>query len=135
MLLLPQTTFFFKFLKITKLPLYTECKITCAPFSCGSTLDLAVFVRSRFWWQQVCDEAGAQRSLPAETTVEMCHSQRISSVTQHWIMSMGRSSWLKTASEKDRQRVRDPFATACHYIYFSIDEMSPFFIGLLGFFL
>lgn len=50
-LLLPQTTFVFKFLKITKLPLYMEWKITCAPSSCGSTLDFAVFVLSRFWWQ------------------------------------------------------------------------------------
>ena len=42
---------FFKFLQITKLPLYMRYKIIHAPSNSGSTLDLAAFVLSRMWWQ------------------------------------------------------------------------------------
>lgn len=62
--------FFFKFLKLTKSPLYMGCKIIHVAAHPGSTLDFAVFVLSRIW-RQVCDGARAPRSPSAEATMGM----------------------------------------------------------------
>lgn len=145
MLLLPQTTFFFKFLKITKLPLSMECNITCAPSSCGS-IWTSLFLSWAGFGGSLMVAAGLWRSQGSEEP--SCWSNGgnvIPNGSHQWPSTgpgpVGRLSWLKTASEKDLQRVSyatllwwDPFATACFSIYFSHRWDEPIFHWPPGFF-
>lgn len=98
-------TFFFKFLKITKLPWYMGCQIIHVPSKAGNTLDLAVFSLNRIWWQPAdgSSSAMAQRltdAFPLKHLWERWHSQGVSAVTPHL-----EQAWLKTVARKDWPRV------------------------------
>lgn len=108
-------------------------------------LDFAVFVLSRFWWQP---DGGSRSVMKPGLRGAFLLKQRWGSVIPNgshpWPSTgpgpVGRLSWLKTASEKDRQRVSyatllwwDPFATACFSIYFSHRWDEPIFHWPPGF--
>ena len=124
-------SFFFNFLKITELPLFMGYKVFHVPFNAGSTLDFAVFIRSRTWWQP---DDGSRSAMEQGPTWTSCWSHRgngdFPKGSQPWPSTgadhMQRLPRLKTASWRDWPKVsyatlsqQDPFTAGCFSIHFS----------------
>lgn len=123
-------TFFFKFLRITELPLYTGYTIIPAPYNARSPLNLLVLSRAgpvaAWWWQQICGGAQARGSLPTEATVGMVTFPGPQPLPSPGAGLAQRLSWPKTASWEDWPRVsyatlswQDPLSSVCFPMYFS----------------
>lgn len=122
-------TFFFKFLKITKWPLYMGCKIIHVASNPGSTLDFAVFVPSRIWWQSDGGSKSAMEqallgAFPLKQPREWWHSWGVSAMTQPWSRSQANVIMAKNSFRKGLAKGQLCYIimtrSTCHCLFFHL---------------